>query len=117
MTTQEMKVAFEQAYGRKAEKVFFAPGRVNLIGEHTDYNGGCVLPCALDIGTYAAVRKREDGRLLMYSMNFPESGIIEADVNVHTPDEKYGWALYVLGMFDAFTRLPEINAHIRSRVR
>ena len=47
MTTQELQQAFEQAYGRKAEKIYFAPGRVNLIGEHTDYNGGCVFPCAL----------------------------------------------------------------------
>ena len=52
MTTQEMQAAFEQAYGHKAEKVFFSPGRVNLIGEHTDYNGGCVFPCALRFGAW-----------------------------------------------------------------
>ena len=53
-------------------KVYFAPGRVNLIGEHTDYNGGHVFPCALTIGTYAAVRLREDDRIRMYSDNFPD---------------------------------------------
>ena len=110
MNTDFLKAEFEGKFGTGEEpQVFFAPGRVNLIGEHTDYNGGCVLPCALSIGTYAAVRKRQDGRLLMYSMNFPEDGIIEADVGVSMPDGRYGWALYVLGMIDAFLRLPGIE--------
>ena len=55
MTTQEMQIAFEKAYGHKAEKIYFAPGRVNLIGEHTDYNGGCVFPCALSFGAMPTV--------------------------------------------------------------
>ena len=60
MTTQEMNQAFEQAYGRKAEKIFFAPGRVNLIGEHTDYNGGCVFPCALSFGAWLLIATNAD---------------------------------------------------------
>ena len=68
---------FAERFGNaEGAQVYFAPGRVNLIGEHTDYNGGHVFPCALDIGTYAVVRKRQDKRLFFYSMNYPEVGII-----------------------------------------
>ena len=66
--------AFKTAFGdTQGVSVYFAPGRVNLIGEHIDYNGGLVLPCALTIGTYAAVRKREDNSINFYSENFPNS--------------------------------------------
>ena len=62
---------FEELYGNAdGAGVYFAPGRVNMIGEHTDYNGGHVFPCALTIGTYAAVKKRTDRKLRFYSMNF-----------------------------------------------
>ena len=57
MTVQELKSAFESAYGKTAEAVYFSPGRVNLIGEHTDYNGGSVFPCALSFGTYLLLAK------------------------------------------------------------
>ena len=62
-------------------KTFFSPGRVNLIGEHTDYNGGFVFPCALDFGTYAVVKKREDKTFRMYSKNFENLGIIEFNLD------------------------------------
>ena len=65
MMKQELLKKFEEAFGdSNGTVVFFAPGRVNLIGEHTDYNGGHVFPCALSIGTYAAARKRNDSKLL-----------------------------------------------------
>ena len=61
MKKQDLIAKFEQVYGAGGDiQVFFAPGRVNLIGEHTDYNGGHVFPCALTIGTYGVVRKREE---------------------------------------------------------
>ena len=66
---KEMKSKFEELFGGEGEiKTYFAPGRVNLIGEHTDYNGGHVFPCALTIGTYATVRERED-RILNFLEN------------------------------------------------
>ena len=69
---------FNDLYGNGGDiRLFFAPGRVNLIGEHTDYNGGHVLPCALTLGTITAVRKRSDNIFRLYSMNFPETGIVE----------------------------------------
>ena len=77
--TMSLKVleAFEKKFGdAKGVHCFFAPGRVNLIGEHTDYNGGHVLPCALSIGTYAAVRVRDDRRLRFFSLNFEDEGFI-----------------------------------------
>ncbi|MCD7725351.1 MAG: galactokinase [Clostridiales bacterium] len=82
--------------------VYFAPGRVNLIGEHTDYNGGHVFPCALTIGTYAAVRKRDDRVLKFYSMNFPELGVIETSLDELTPSDAAGWTNYPKGVMWAF---------------
>lgn len=83
-------------------EAFFAPGRVNLIGEHTDYNGGHVFPCALTIGTYAAARKREDRKLRFYSMNFEHMGIIESSLDDLKPAKEAGWTNYPKGVIWAF---------------
>ena len=80
------------------EKVYFAPGRVNLIGEHTDYNGGHVFPCALTIGTFAVARKREDKKLRFYSMNFEDLGIIESDVTSLEYKKEDDWTNYPKGV-------------------
>ena len=79
-------------------KVFFAPGRVNLIGEHTDYNGGHVFPCALTIGTYAAVRLRKDRKLRFYSMNFTEKGILTSSLDDLVYKKEDDWANYPKGV-------------------
>lgn len=84
-------------------KVYFAPGRVNLIGEHTDYNGGHVFPCALTIGTYAAARKRADKKLRFYSTNFEEIGVIESDVEDLKASKEAGWTNYPKGVMWAFS--------------
>lgn len=81
---------------------FFAPGRVNLIGEHTDYNGGHVFPCALTFGTYAAARKRQDSIMRLYSLNFERVGIIEADIENLVNDEAHNWANYPKGIVKTF---------------
>ena len=97
---------FKKLYGHDSEvKVYFAPGRVNLIGEHTDYNGGHVFPCALTIGTYAAVGARNDMKIRFYSINFSKVGIIEADLSKElTPSDAYAWANYPLGVIWAFKK-------------
>ncbi|MBU9712840.1 galactokinase [Evansella tamaricis] len=77
---------------------FFAPGRVNLIGEHTDYNGGLVFPCALNIGTYAAVRKREDNKILLYSDNFSDKGVMEFSLSDLNKNNEHDWANYPKGV-------------------
>ncbi|QIZ06293.1 galactokinase [Priestia megaterium] len=79
-------------------KAFFAPGRINLIGEHTDYNGGHVFPCAISYGTYAVARKREDQVIRLYSTNFPEKGIIEFNLNELVYEKEHNWANYPKGM-------------------
>ncbi|MBO7357789.1 MAG: galactokinase [Lachnospiraceae bacterium] len=95
---------FEKIYGSKeGVKVYFAPGRVNLIGEHTDYNGGHVFPCALTIGTYGAVKARSDRKLRFYSMNFARDGIIETSLDDLVPDKKAGWTNYPKGVIWAFS--------------
>ena len=81
---------------------YFAPGRVNLIGEHTDYNGGHVFPCALTIGTYAAARKRNDKKLRFYSMNFEQLGIIESSIENIKPEKEADWTNYPKGVMWAF---------------
>ncbi len=88
--------------GDDGAKVYFAPGRVNMIGEHTDYNGGHVFPCALTIGTYAAARKRTDQKLRLYSMNFEELGVIESSVEGLAPEQEAGWTNYPKGVMWAF---------------
>lgn len=94
---------FEEVFGDVADvKVFFAPGRVNLIGEHTDYNAGHVFPCALTIGTYGAARKRADRKLRFYSMNFEHLGVLEADLDDLKPEKEADWTNYPKGVMWAF---------------
>lgn len=96
---------FEEIFGDiKDVNVYFAPGRVNMIGEHTDYNGGHVFPCALTIGTYAAVRKREDDKLRFYSMNFDKLGIIESSIVDLKPEKEADWTNYPKGVMWAFEK-------------
>lgn len=94
---------FEEIFGdTKGVKVYFAPGRVNLIGEHTDYNAGHVFPCALTIGTYAAARVREDRKLRFYSMNFEKLGVIESSLEDLKPEKEADWTNYPKGVMWAF---------------
>lgn len=94
---------FEELFGAGGEiRCYFAPGRVNLIGEHTDYNGGHVFPCALTIGTYGVARVREDKKLRMYSMNFTETGMIESSIENIKYQKEEKWANYLKGVIWTF---------------
>ncbi|EPE63506.1 galactokinase [Exiguobacterium sp. S17] len=89
---------FETVFLAGPERIFFAPGRINLIGEHTDYNGGHVFPCAITFGTYGLVRKREDGIIRVYSLNFEDVGVVTFPVTDGTYDAGHDWANYVKGV-------------------
>lgn len=94
---------FAEVFGDiKDVQTYFAPGRVNMIGEHTDYNAGHVFPCALTIGTYAAARKRNDKKLRFFSMNFEHLGIIESSIEGIKPDKDADWTNYPKGVIWAF---------------
>ncbi|NLL78410.1 MAG: galactokinase [Clostridiales bacterium] len=94
---------FAEVFGdSEGVKVYFAPGRVNMIGEHTDYNGGHVFPCALTIGTYAVARKRDDRKLRFYSMNFDALGVLESSLENLKPEKEAGWTNYPKGVMWAF---------------
>ena len=95
---------FQKIYQQSADKVFFAPARVNLIGEHIDYNGGLVMPCALENGTYLAIRKTNDNYFVFRSLNFPE--IVEKiEISPKGYQKKDNlWINYPLGCIDYFTR-------------
>ena len=94
----KLKADFKRIFERESEDVFFSPGRVNLIGEHTDYNGGHVFPCALSFGTYGVVSKRNDKKVRMYSLNFEEIGIVEFDLDSIKYDKKHDWVNYPKGV-------------------
>ncbi|MBQ2986795.1 MAG: galactokinase [Tyzzerella sp.] len=102
---EKIRQEFEKRFGSHGDiRAYFAPGRVNLIGEHTDYNGGHVFPCALTLGTYAVARKREDNKLNFYSMNFESRGIVESDLNDLVPTKEAGWTNYPKGVIWAFEK-------------
>lgn len=97
---QELRKHFEELYGAGGEIIScFAPGRVNLIGEHTDYNGGHVFPCALTIGTYGIARKREDRQIRFYSENFKGKGVVETSLEDLVPSDAAGWIQLSEGSF------------------
>ena len=102
MTTSELHQSFEQVYGRKAEKIYFAPGRVNLIGEHTDYNGGCVFPCALSFGAWLSLAKNTDNVLRFRSLNMPQ--VYEIAIDAIKPQPDRAWCNYALGCIDIIAR-------------
>ena len=103
MVWENVLEKFKELFGGEGEiGVYFAPGRVNMIGEHTDYNGGHVFPCALTIGTYGVARKREDKKLRFYSMNFEQLGIIESSVEDLKPEKEADWTNHPKGVMWAF---------------
>ena len=97
MNQQALRSKFNEVF-QKEKLYFFAPGRVNLIGEHTDYNGGHVFPCALSFGTHCVFCKRDDDKIRLHSLNLPEKGVIEADLNHIEYKKEQDWANYPLGM-------------------
>ena len=99
---KHLEQKFQEVFGAPAEKQFFAPGRVNLIGEHTDYNGGNVFPCAIDKGTYGLVKKRNDRKFRMYSENFADLGVMEFTLDELTNEKKHDWANYPKGVIKMF---------------
>ena len=100
---QKLFDKFAELFGSsEGARFYFSPGRVNLIGEHTDYNGGHVFPCALTLGTYGAARKRDDRKIRFYSMNLKKFGVVEASLDDLTNHPEYNWANYPLGVVWAF---------------
>lgn len=101
--TAKLVEKFQELFGAEGDiRTYFAPGRVNLIGEHTDYNGGHVFPCALTLGTYGIARKREDNKLRFYSVNFERLGVIESSLKDLKPYKAAEWTNYPKGVMWAF---------------
>ena len=96
---------FNEKFGYENDvRVFFSPVRVNLIGEHTDYNGGHVFPCALSFGTYGAISQRDDKIVRMYSENFEDKGIISFEIDNLKNEEEHDWANYPKGVIDVLRK-------------
>lgn len=95
---KELNTTFAEKFGPHETQQFFSPGRINLIGEHTDYNGGHVFPASITYGTYGVASKRRDYKISLYSMNFAGDGVIQVDMDNLAFDENHGWANYVKGM-------------------
>ena len=103
MKLEELKSAFEAAYQQSATDVFFSPGRVNLIGEHTDYNGGFVFPCALSFGTYLLMAPNNEQKINFRSLNIEEVYSLEL-TQLTTPLPNKAWANYPLGVLAQFVK-------------
>lgn len=88
---------FNEVFGVKPEYFYKAPARINLIGEHIDYNGGHVLPASISLYIFANVAKRNDDKIRIYSTNF--DSIIETDLEHLEFDNKFEWAIYTVGAF------------------
>jgi galactokinase len=116
-TPRQLLDAFQARFGTPAN-IYRAPGRVNLIGEHTDYNDGFVLPAAIEFYCWAAAAPRKDGKLVIYSENFNET--VEANLDSLTPLRKKHWANYPLGvawaLCQARKRLTGANFYIAGGV-
>lgn len=97
---EQLIARFKEVFNKDYTKAYFTPGRVNLIGEHVDYNGGCVFPCGLTIGTYAIVRLREDNKIRLFSENFKEFGILEFTLD--RLEKEAQWTDYPLGELKIF---------------
>ena len=103
MNRQDLSQTFNEIFETTNNlRFFFAPGRINLIGEHTDYNGGHVFPAAISFGTYAVAQQRKDQKLHFYSMNFPERGKIECDLADLSFNSGHDWANFPKGMIHYF---------------
>ncbi|NLK22084.1 MAG: galactokinase [Epulopiscium sp.] len=103
MNNEQLKTHFTKTFGEGPRpSLFFAPGRINLIGEHIDYNGGHVFPCALDFGTFALARKRNDNKIKLASLNLPLEVTVDLD-NIQY-DEKDDWANYPKGVVHEFLK-------------
>jgi len=98
MQLSQLSDKFRAVFNESDYRTFFAPGRINLIGEHTDYNGGHVFPASITKGTFALARKRDDQKIRMYSMNFEQVGVIEFELNNLEYDKQHDWANYPKGM-------------------
>ncbi|SNL56081.1 galactokinase, (galactose kinase) [Streptococcus pneumoniae] len=98
LTTEVLRKDFLAVFGQEADQTFFSPGRINLIGEHTDYNGGHVFPAAISLGTYGAARKRDDQVLRFYSANFEDKGIIEVPLADLKFEKEHNWTNYPKGV-------------------
>ena len=102
---EKIKNTFKNIFGENGkERYFFSPGRVNLIGEHTDYNGGNVFPCALSFGTYGVIRIREDEKVRMFSSNFEEVGVIEFSLKDIKFEKAHDWVNYAKGVIDVMKK-------------
>ena len=98
MELSALHTRFQEVFESEPGRAFFAPGRINLIGEHTDYNGGRVFPCAITQGTYGIARRRQDSLVRCYSLNFEEAGLISFDLSqelVNRPEDS--WTNFVKG--------------------
>lgn len=109
--TEELLNRFEEVFGYKTENLYFSPGRINLIGEHTDYNGGKVFPCAITMGTYGVVAPREDKMVHAYSDNLPDLGIMEFSLENIAFEKESNWTNYIKGMLLYIQEMTEELPH------
>lgn len=103
MTIEQLKSAYEAAYQKPATDIFFSPGRVNLIGEHTDYNGGFVFPCALSFGTYLLLATNTEKKINFRSLNVEAVYSLEL-TQLTSPLPNKAWANYPLGVLAQFIK-------------